>query len=139
MPSEATGAPAPVEGDTIAVVPPDAAPAKPTGLHSPPDSNSAAKLDGSDDSELSDLDDAIADAFRPDPPAPAPAASPAPPPAEDDDIGEVEPDHWSGTVPVFKPGMDQFKDFKKFVRRRPGAPPSPPDLLTLLPPADGED
>ncbi|KAI1410038.1 hypothetical protein F5Y13DRAFT_168860, partial [Hypoxylon sp. FL1857] len=35
----------------------DALGTKPTGLHSPPDSNSAMKLDGSDDSELSDLDD----------------------------------------------------------------------------------
>jgi len=34
---------------------------------------------------------------------------------EDADIGEIEPDHWSGTVPVFKPTMHQFKDFKIFV------------------------
>lgn len=115
---------------------------KPTGLHSPPDSNN---VDGSTDSELSDLDEAIANAddmnldSPQEPPstakdadsAPAPAgaggragvdAGPdqpeqVPTPVQDEDIGEVTPDHWSGTVPVFKPTMDQFKDFKKFVRR----------------------
>lgn len=113
---------------------------KPTiGLHSPPDSND---VDGSSDSELSDLDEAIAnadgidtklnspsapsaDAQRPDLPAasatvdndPKPVLpEQAPTPEEDEGIGEVVPDHWSGNVPVFKPTMDQFKDFKKFVR-----------------------
>ncbi|KAI9657061.1 MAG: hypothetical protein M1821_003227 [Bathelium mastoideum] len=35
----------------------------------------------------------------------------------DDDIGEVEPDHYweDGKVPVFKPTMKQFKSFKKFI------------------------
>ncbi len=117
MPSEeavaaAAAAAAPAHGDTIAVVhslPPtvsdDAANA--TGLHSPPDSNNAVKLDGSD-SELSELDDAIADEFKLE----------AQPDSADgaDDIGDVEPDHYSGTVPVFKPTMHQFGDFKKFVR-----------------------
>jgi hypothetical protein len=108
---------------------------KPTGLHSPPDSNNVDATD----SELSDLDEAIADADSPPSitatprqtatrtnPGDAPASGPAPEPEEaeqvptpgenDEDIGEVFPDHWSGTVPVFRPNMDQFKDFKKFVR-----------------------
>jgi hypothetical protein len=123
---------------TIAVVNPtaDTKSPKPTGLHSPPDSNNVDATD----SELSDLDEAIADADSPPSiyatprqTAPrttsddAPASGPGPDPAQpeqvptpehdDEDIGEVFPDHWSGTVPVFKPNMDQFKDFKKFVRR----------------------
>lgn len=138
------------------------------GLHSPPDSNNASKLDGSSDSELSDLDDdALAETFRGLQPedvdatltsvttptaaaadtvyAASAAASDAAPAAdaqcssttptsddkpssadapaaaaeEEDDIGEVEPDHYSGTVPVFRPTMHQFRDFKKFVRSIP--------------------
>lgn len=125
---------------TIAVVnpPADTKSPKPTGLHSPPDSNNVDATD----SELSDLDEAIADADSPpaitatprqtvprpgpdDAPASGAGSEPAQPeqvptPEQDDeDIGEVFPDHWSGTVPVFKPNMDQFKDFKKFVRRDP--------------------
>lgn len=116
---------------------------KHTGLHSPPDSNNVDATD----SELSDLDEAIADADSPSATtAPgsltAPKANNAhesdndddddnvtaradepeqngpeqvPTPRQDEDIGEVVPDHWSGTVPVFKPNMHQFKDFKKFV------------------------
>ncbi|EEY19427.1 DNA damage-responsive transcriptional repressor RPH1 [Verticillium alfalfae VaMs.102] len=76
--------------------------AKPTFLHSPPDSNNAAKSDGSD-SELSELDDDAVD--------------PADEPPKEDDIGEVEPDHYSGTVPVFRPTMHQFKDFKRFMEK----------------------
>ncbi|KAI0830917.1 hypothetical protein F5Y06DRAFT_281847 [Hypoxylon sp. FL0890] len=110
----------------------DALNPKSTGLHSPPDSNSAMKLDGSDDSELSDLDDPSLIDMDVDPSTPAPSG-----PAnqdhdhdhdhdqnqdtvkqeEDEDIGEVLPDHWSGTVPVFKPDMNQFKDFKKFMTK----------------------
>lgn len=112
---------------------------KPTGLHSPPDSNN---VDGSTDSELSDFDEDIAnaddirlyspqlptaaasDAGHSQPsPVPAAAAATSPPapeqvptPEQDEGIGEVLPDHWSGSVPVFRPTMDQFKDFKKFVR-----------------------
>lgn len=46
-----------------------------------------------DDSELSDLD------------------------LDDDDLEDIEPDHYwdDGRVPVFKPTMEQFKSFKKFV------------------------
>lgn len=165
MSTEATGAAAPgthhnnlnvnlhdhehdLDDSTIAVVNPQPATKspKPTGLHSPPDSNN---VDASD-SELSDLDEAIADADSPNAtPAPASTTAPktanshpnsnnnnnhddspaptadfeqkdkapeqAPTPGQDEDIGEVLPDHWSGTVPVFKPTMHQFKDFKKFV------------------------
>ncbi|KAF2145981.1 uncharacterized protein K452DRAFT_294599 [Aplosporella prunicola CBS 121167] len=36
---------------------------------------------------------------------------------DDEDIGEIEPDHYwdGGKIPVFKPTMDQFRSFKKFV------------------------
>ncbi|KAK5631454.1 hypothetical protein RRF57_007168 [Xylaria bambusicola] len=92
---------------------------KPIGLHSPPDSNNAMKLDGSDDdSELSDVEDPT---LEPDQ-IPFIHAQSTPqktpediPQEEEEDIGEVTPDHWSGTVPVFKPDMSQFKDFKKFM------------------------
>lgn len=129
------------------------APPKATGLHSPPESNN---VDASSDSELSDLDEAIANAddMDLDPPRAPPATTQAneptkgpadgtipvpsiedggnsaqdvpeqvPTPAEDEDIGEILPDEWSGAVPIFRPTMDQFKDFKKFVRpyhERPG-------------------
>lgn len=76
-----------------------------TGLHSPPDSNNAAKLDGSD-SELSDIDDMD---------EPLKSATPTPNAEPVDDIGEVLPADWSGAVPIFKPTMHQFKDFKRFV------------------------
>ena len=35
----------------------------------------------------------------------------------DDDDEEIEPDHYwdGGKIPVFKPTMDQFRSFKKFV------------------------
>lgn len=124
---------------------------KPTGLHSPPESNN---VDASSDSELSDLDEAIANADDMDldlpraPPATlqasaqtgAPTGGTAsvpsieggsdaapdqpeqvPTPAEDEDIGEILPDEWSGAVPIFRPTMDQFKDFKKFVCSQDGS------------------
>ncbi|KAM0330673.1 hypothetical protein ACHAQA_003625 [Verticillium albo-atrum] len=71
--------------------------AKPTFLHSPPDSNNANKTDASE-SELSELDDDAVD------------------PAEDD-LGDIEPDDWSGKVPIFRPTMHQFKDFKRFMEK----------------------
>ncbi|KAI0512909.1 hypothetical protein F5B22DRAFT_613703 [Xylaria bambusicola] len=91
------------------------------GLHSPPDSNNAMKLDGSDDdSELSDVEDPTLDPDQ----IPFLHAQSTPqktpedtPQEEEEDIGEVTPDHWSGTVPVFKPDMSQFKDFKKFMEK----------------------
>lgn len=104
---------------------------EPSFLHSPPDSNNAAKSDASD-SELSDLDEepvlddathfAKVEDFVPakkleettEQTTESKDAPPEPEP-EEDDIGEVLPDHWSGKVAVFKPTMHQFKDFKKFV------------------------
>ncbi|KAK2046648.1 JmjC domain-containing protein [Colletotrichum somersetense] len=81
--------------------------AKPAFLHSPPDSNNAHKSEASD-SELSDLDEEAVD--------PSATAKEDETPVEDD-IGEILPDHWSGTVPVFKPTMHQFKDFKLFMTK----------------------
>ncbi|KAJ2973583.1 hypothetical protein NUW58_g8902 [Xylaria curta] len=94
---------------------------KPIGLHSPPDSNGAMKLDGSDDdSELSEIEDPTLEPdsipFFHSEPTTQPDGQPTPP-DEDEDIGDVTPDHWSGTVPVFKPDMHQFKDFKKFMEK----------------------
>lgn len=65
--------------------------APPAGLSSPPESNNASKLDGSD-SELSDIED-----------------------PEEEDIGEVLPDHYEGGVPIFTPNMEQFKSFQHYV------------------------
>lgn len=149
MSIEAIGAPAPavaMDVELPAVVSP-----KPVALHSPPDSNNAVDVDGSD-SELSDLDEVagkldgvlgeefgnefkdevkneLKEEERKDTPQEPPKIEsepePQPPPVED--IGEVLPDHWSGTVPVFKPTMKQFKDFKLFVCRRiPDPNPIPP-------------
>lgn len=65
----------------------------PVGLNSPPDSNSALK-DGGSDSELSDLE----------------------PDVDITEKLEVEPDHISpGGVPVFKPTMDEFADFTRYM------------------------
>ena len=98
--------------------------ASPNFLHSPPDSNNAHKSDATD-SELSDLDDeepVLPDADQPRPAAEqnvepsVPIKNEAEDNPEEDDIGEVLPDHWSGAVAVFKPTMHQFKDFKRFVR-----------------------
>lgn len=94
-------------------------------LHSPPDSNNATKTDGSD-SELSDLDEAMPDIDS------IPGLPKVEEEPEEEDIGEVLPDHWSGTVPVFKPTMHQFKDFKKFVRRACSRTSIATDILTLF-------
>jgi hypothetical protein len=83
--------------------------AKVHGLHSPPDSNNATKLDGSD-SELSDIEDMVEDQIK------AELPNQAGTDAMQDDIGEILPADWSGKVPIFKPTMHQFKDFKRFVR-----------------------
>ncbi|KAL2133417.1 hypothetical protein VTI74DRAFT_2418 [Chaetomium olivicolor] len=88
---------------------------KPVGLHSPPESNNAMDADGSD-SELSDLDEvackldgALQDEIKEEPKnGPAPAV---------DDIGEILPADWSGNVPIFKPTMKQFQDFKLFMEK----------------------
>lgn len=117
MPTEAIGATVPEATEATIVMDVDPRPdktesSKPDGLHSPPDSNNATNFDGSD-SELSDIEDRVADQLRDEaPPAPSPAAEPVV-----EDIGEIVPDHYSGTVPVFKPTMKQFKDFKLFVSR----------------------
>lgn len=103
---------------------------KPIGLHSPPDSNSALKLDGSDDSELSDVEDPTLEPGHI-PFLHAESATATQPNPEDEDISDVTPDHWSGTVPVFKPDMRQFKDFKKFVRR-PCVKPTPSNDCTMF-------
>jgi hypothetical protein len=102
----------------------------PSFLHSPPDSNNTVKSDASD-SELSDLDEepilddapTLLGVSQPNP-EPEPESKSlqqeAPTPhienAEEEDIGEVLPDHWTNGVPVFKPTMKQFHDFKLFVR-----------------------
>lgn len=132
MSAEATAAVAP-EQPQIEVASGKPAPTTTTGLHSPPDSNSAMKLDDTDDeSELSEIEDPApsspgSQSFHSAQSAldqnPLAAAVDGDEPEEhikqeaddDDDIGEILPDHWSGTVPVFKPDMRQFKDFKKFV------------------------
>ncbi|PHH89275.1 hypothetical protein CDD83_6361 [Cordyceps sp. RAO-2017] len=103
-----------------------AKPPPPAFLHSPPDSNEAAKSDASD-SELSDLED--------EPVLDGPPLAPEPSrvghgdqqeqhdehgqqlPPDDDDLGDVLPDHWSGAVPVFRPTMHQFKDFQRFMNK----------------------
>ncbi|KAI9795944.1 MAG: hypothetical protein M1833_006592 [Piccolia ochrophora] len=67
----------------------ESAPELPQTTPAPPP---AVKLDELSSSELSDLED-------------------------EDDIGEIEPDHYyeGGKVPVFKPSMEQFRSFKKFI------------------------
>lgn len=106
--------------------------ASPAFLHSPPDSNNAHKSDATD-SELSDLDEepVLPDADQPQLPTRGSEKHSTPPETkcetdtQDDDIGDVLPDHWSGAVAVFKPTMHQFKDFNRFVRFEIRFPASP--------------
>ncbi|KAK0614331.1 hypothetical protein B0T14DRAFT_499626 [Immersiella caudata] len=125
MSTEAIGAAAPEATIVTGVAEPSAGTSsKHTGLHSPPDSNNAMNLDGSD-SELSDIDE-VADKLNDKPHVAAPIPTEEPSPTTDpepkvepevEDIGEVLPDHWSGTVPVFKPTMKQFREFKLFMEK----------------------
>ncbi|KAI5926049.1 hypothetical protein F4810DRAFT_621085 [Camillea tinctor] len=127
--AEAAGSDADADADAQPQITKDAAAhasPKPIGLHSPPDSNSAMKLEDSD-SELSDVEDPTLD----DDLGHLQGFMSSQPPAgcekekqqekaeeeEEEDIGEITPDSWSGTVPVFKPTMHQFKDFKKFMEK----------------------
>ena len=71
---------------------------KPANALTPPTSeemNHDEKKKEHEDSELSDLD------------------------LDDDDLEDIEPDHYweGGKIPVFKPTMDQFRSFKKFVEK----------------------
>ncbi|KAI9751474.1 MAG: hypothetical protein M4579_006046 [Chaenotheca gracillima] len=74
--------------------PADAAVEVPPTLTPPPSTGKLPPLEDMSSSELSDLED-------------------------DEDIGDIEPDHYyeGGKVPVFKPTMDQFRSFKKFVNK----------------------
>ena len=106
---------------------------QPQFLHSPPDSNNTVKSDATD-SELSDLDDVAfsSDAIRPqsskEDEGPASQQADVSPPTannvndvpeqdqeQEEDIGEILPDDWSGAVPIFKPTWDQFHNFNRFV------------------------
>ncbi|KAK1754739.1 DNA damage-responsive transcriptional repressor RPH1 [Echria macrotheca] len=124
MSTEAIGAAAPEATIVMAVDDKPAAAsagnAGSTGLHSPPDSNNAMNLDASD-SELSDIDEVahkLGGELHVDDVAPTPVkAEPEAPKVEVEDIGEVLPDHFSGTVPVFRPTMRQFRDFKLFMEK----------------------
>jgi hypothetical protein len=71
---------------------------KPANALTPPMSeemNNEEKQKEHEDSELSDLD------------------------LDDDELEDIEPDHYwdDGRIPVFKPTVDQFRSFKKFVER----------------------
>lgn len=67
---------------------------KPANALTPPTSEEMNHENKQDESELSDLD-------------------------LSDDEEEIEPDHYwdDGKIPVFKPTMEQFKSFKKFVSK----------------------
>jgi jmjN domain len=76
--------------DAMAVPAPEG---EPVGLHSPPESNSAPKDLGSD-SELSDLE----------------------PEPDTDELVGIKPEYISdGGVPVFRPSMEEFADFQRYV------------------------
>ncbi|KJK81482.1 hypothetical protein H634G_02741 [Metarhizium anisopliae BRIP 53293] len=136
--------------------------AKPTAavfLNSPPDSNNATKSDASD-SELSELEEepTLDDAPSAPTPQPASASAPAAPEAtttpvpahsptekpegakdeDEEDIGEVLPDDWSGSVPIFRPTWHQFKDFQKFMKKvdRYGMKSG---IIKIIPPREWKD
>ncbi|OAA41317.1 Transcription factor jumonji/aspartyl beta-hydroxylase [Metarhizium rileyi] len=120
-------------------------------LNSPPDSNNAPKSDASD-SELSELDeeptlDDAPSAATPDlssATAPVPTPTPTSVPTatekaeEEEDIGEVLPDDWSGAVPIFRPTCHQFKDFQKFMKKvdRYGMKSG---IIKIIPPKEWKD
>lgn len=71
---------------------PDEEPGKPTLTPPHSDRMDGHPTDAGSSSELSDLED-------------------------EEDIGDIFPDHYyeGGKIPVFKPTMNQFRSFKKFV------------------------
>ncbi|KAK4189814.1 hypothetical protein QBC35DRAFT_379288 [Podospora australis] len=131
MSLEAIGAPAPEPAIAMDIDPALDDSKSTTGLHSPPDSNNALTNDGSD-SELSDIDE-VAEKLensitikdnaeketepQSEPQTEHDAATEEKEEEGEEDIGEVLPDHWSGTVPVFKPTFKQFQDFKLFMTK----------------------
>ncbi|KAF4977574.1 hypothetical protein FZEAL_5945 [Fusarium zealandicum] len=133
-------------GDNVAIAAPSDskiqnakdAESDPAFLHSPPDSHDRAKSDASD-SELSDLEE---EPILSDAPQPAPASEIGDNGENtndaSDDIGEVLPDHWSGTVPVFKPTMHQFKDFKRFMEAVDSYGMKS-GIIKIIPPQDWKD
>ena len=102
---DAAGTPVEMAMDAATALSPDSrhaqqsahdAVAKPSAALTPPTSEEMNVDDAAkehDDSELSDLD------------------------LDDDDEEDIEPDHYwdNGNIPVFKPTMEQFRSFKKFI------------------------
>ncbi|RDA87228.1 hypothetical protein CP532_2518 [Ophiocordyceps camponoti-leonardi (nom. inval.)] len=109
-------------------------------LHSPPDSNDAAKSDATD-SELSDLEDEpiLDDA----PPIPSHTEResddrPSEPAKVVDDLDDVIPDHWSGAVPVFRPTAHQFSDFQRFMKKVDSYGMKS-GIIKIIPPSEWKD